>query len=344
MTYKCLALCVQGIILRRKLIYMKTTLLFSFISLLFLNLAIAKSPDFSGTITDSKGNTLHHVFVGDIQYKTATFTDSLGNFSIAVHADSKLQINVAGYRDTIVSATPGASGVQLTLSAGNAIANSSTTVSAQVNIEGSNSNRVVTFTDGGSIAPAHRKQDTKGSQYLFDIFVHGYLIDAAGDVIYSAAYQFDYDKITGSLLLSRDGKTIENVNWDQVQRFTLFSPTDQRYDFEKLADIDKSHYLQSLGSGNKYKIFKQISTKFIKSDYANSGMIQHGNDYDEYVDDANYYVFDVQAKQVLKLSLKKKSIKEDFSKEADKVNKFLSSNSGSIDDEYLTKLGTFLNQ
>ena len=323
---------------------MKTTLLIAFISFSFLNLAMAQSPQFSGTINDAKGNNLRHVFVGDIQYKTGTFTDSLGNFSIAVHPDSKLQISATGYRDTLVNATTGASGVQLTLSVANAAVGSSTTVSAQANVEGSNSGRVASFTEGGAIAPGHRKQDTKGSQYLFEVFVPGYLIDVKGDVIYSSAYQFDYDKITGNLLLSRDGKTIENVNWDQVQAFTLFSPTDQRIDFDKVPEIDKSHYLQSLGSGKKYKILKQITTKFIKSDFANSGMIQHGNDYDEYVDDANYFVYDIEAKQVLKLSLKKKSIKEDFAKEADKVNKFLSSNSGSIDDEYLTKLGTFLNQ
>lgn len=327
-----------------KKISMKKTLLLALFSLLLFNLGMAQTGDYSGTLSDTKGNTLHHVFVGDIQYKIGTFSDSLGNFSIPVHADSKLQISASGYRDTLVNATPGASGIQLTLSAVNAASASSTSLSAKVNVEGSNSGRVASFTEGGAIAPGHRKQDTRGSQYLFEVFVPGYLIDVKGDVIYSSAYQFDYDKITGNLLLSRDGKTIENVNWDQVQAFTLFSPTDQRFDFDKVPEIDKSHYLQSLGSGKKYKILKQITTKFVKSDYANSGMIQHGNDYDEYVDDANYFVYDVEAKQVLKLSLKKKSIKEDFAKEADKVNKFLSSNSGSIDDEYLTKLGTFLNQ
>ncbi len=76
----------------------------------------------------------------------------------------------------------------------------------------------------------------------------------------------------------------------------------------------------------------------------NNGVTAHGNDYDEYVDDADYYVLDIKAGQPQKLSLKKKSIKEDFAKDADKVNKYLSDNSGSIDDAYLSKLGAYMNQ
>jgi hypothetical protein len=55
-------------------------------------------------------------------------------------------------------------------------------------------------------------------------------------------------------------------------------------------------------------------------------------------------VVDVQNNQQLKLSLKKKSIKEDFANEAAKVNKYLSDNGGSINDAYLSKLGAYMNQ
>jgi hypothetical protein len=117
-----------------------------------------------------------------------------------------------------------------------------------------------------------------------------------------------------------------------------------RCNFEKFAAIDNAHFLQVLSTGKKYKIYKLIKTKFVKADYVNTGVTQHGNDYDEYIDDADYYVVDIQANQQQKLSLKKKSIKDAFPKEADKVNKYLSDNSGRIDDNYLSKLADYMNQ
>ncbi len=124
----------------------------------------------------------------------------------------------------------------------------------------------------------------------------------------------------------------------------IYNNAGERFDFEKMPAINISHYVQVLASGKKYKIYKLIKTKFVKADFVNNGVTSHGNDYDEYVDDADYYVVDLQTNQPQKLALKKKSIKENFAKEADKVNKFLSDNSGSIDDAYLNKLGAYMNQ
>ena len=124
----------------------------------------------------------------------------------------------------------------------------------------------------------------------------------------------------------------------------MYNNKDERFVFAKVPGIDQSHYVQVLSSGSKYSVYKLIKTKFVKSDYVNNGVTSHGNDYDEYVDDADYYVFDVQANQSKKISLKKKSIKEGFAKDADKVNKYLSDNSGDINDAYLAKLGDFMNQ
>jgi hypothetical protein len=196
---------------------------------------------------------------------------------------------------------------------------------------------------GGYLKPGHEKGNTRGSEYLFLNFVHGYVINTSGDLINNPAYLLDYDKVDGSLVLTQDGKTINQVSWDQTKSFSLFSSAGQRFDFEKAPAIDKSHYVQVLASGKKYKIYKLIKTRYVKSDYVNNGVTSHGNDYDEYVDDADYYVLDVQGNQQMKLSLKKKSLKEDFAKEADKINKYLSDNSGDINDAYLSKLGDYMN-
>ena len=92
------------------------------------------------------------------------------------------------------------------------------------------------------------------------------------------------------------------------------------------------------------KIYKFIKTTFRKSDYVNAGMIQHGNDFDEFIDDADYYLFDVQANQTKKFTLKRKSLKESFAKEGDKINKYLSDHSGDINDAYLSDLGDAMNK
>ena len=130
----------------------------------------------------------------------------------------------------------------------------------------------------------------------------------------------------------------------EVKSFSLFGDHDKLVTFVKLPAVDAAHYVQLLASGKKYNIYKTIKTKFVHSDYVNTGVSSHGNDYDEYIDDSDYYVADGQGNQPKKLSLRKKSIKEAFAADADKVNKFMSENSGDIDDDYLSKLGAYLNQ
>jgi hypothetical protein len=134
------------------------------------------------------------------------------------------------------------------------------------------------------------------------------------------------------------------LSWDQIKSFTLFGNKDETVTFDKVPAIDPSHYSQVIASGKKYKIYKLIKTKFVRADYVNTGVTQHGNDYDEYVDDADYYVWDVQANKAQKFALKKKGLKDGFPNEADKVTKYVADNKGSIDEAYLGKLGDYMNQ
>jgi hypothetical protein len=297
----------------------------------------------TGWVKDEKGNPLRFAFVADPQYKNGAYSDSSGYFSIAVHPDSKLEFQLPGYKDTTMNVDKsGADIVAVLKSTGSSgSGNSPGGLSAQVSVQ--TSDGVATTDQGGVMAPTHQKGNLRGSQYLFMAFVHGYLINASGDLVQSPDYLFDYDKIGGGLLLTKDKKNISELGWDQTQSFVLFNNANERFEFEKYPAIDKSHYVQVLASGKKYKIYKLIKTRFVKSDFVNNGVTQHGNDYDEYVDDADYYVLDVAGNQPQKLSLRKKSIKEDFAKEADKVNKYLSDHSGDINDAYLSKLGAYMN-
>jgi hypothetical protein len=307
----------------------------------------AQSNIVSGSVKDEKGNPLHFVFVVDNQYKNAAYTDSLGSFTISVNPDSKLQFELPGYKSVLINEDK-SNAMQVVLtslgSGSDNLSGADNAPSSQIIVQNTGNSADATVGTGGVISPSHQKGNLRGNQYLFDTFVHGYVISSSDQLIYKPDYLFAYDKMGGALLLTRDKKNITEVSRDQTKSFILYNSADERFEFEKVPAIDKSHYVQVLASGKKYKIYKLTKTKFVKSDYVNNGVTQHGNDYDEYVDEADYYVLNVQGNQLQKLTLRKKSIKEDFAKDADKVNKYLSDNSGSIDDVYLGKLGTYMNQ
>jgi hypothetical protein len=302
-------------------------------------LAKAQVNTVAGSVKDEKGNPLHFVFVGDSQYRNATFSDSLGNFIIAVHPDSKLQFQLAGHKDATASAEKAS--LQVVLESTGA---STAPGTISTSTEGEKPMDLSTMGSGGVTAPGHKKGNLHGNRYITDDFVHGFLINSSDVLVHGPTYMMDYDKTTGAVLLTEDGKNINQLSYDKTKTFTLFTNKDETFVFETAPAIDNAHYLQVLSSGKKYKILKLIKTRFVKSDYVNTGVTSHGNDYDEYVDDADYYVVDLSANKPQKISLKKKSIKDGFAKEADKVNKYLSDNSGSINDAYLGKLGAYMNQ
>jgi len=312
--------------------------------LLFLSaaaqLTMAQGNVASGSVRDLDGKPLHYVFVGDVANKNGVFTDTLGNFSIAVKPGSKLAFELDGYKDSVVTNINTSTGLLIILKPSGATADPGT-LSTKLEIE--RTDGITSITEGGMIAPGHQKGDLRGSRYKFEVFVHGYLVNGSDELVYQPKYLLDYDKVSGSLVLTPDRKKMVNVVWDQVKSFTLYNLNDQRYDFEKLTSIDPSHFFQVIATGPKYKIYKGTKTTFVKSDYVNNGVVSHGHDYDEYVDDDTYY-FVADGGQPQKFTPKKKTLKELFAKDADKLSKFMSANSGSINDEYLGKLGAAMNQ
>jgi len=299
----------------------------------------AQSSTISGNVKDDKGNPLHYVYITDDAAKVATFTDSLGSFNIGVSAGAKLKLQRSGYKVGEATAAPN---VQIVL-AGDG---SKDVDNVTLNTKGSGTDKTdnSTMGTGGVIAPGHMQGNVHGNRYLLDNFAHGFLIDADGNLIHTPGTIYDYDKMSAIVLSTADGNNVAQLSFDKIKSFTLYSDKDVQYVFGKEPSIDPAHYVQVLASGKKYKILKVIKTKFIKSDFVNNGVVSHGNDYDEYVDDADYYVMDVASNQTKKFALKKKGIKDAFPQDADKVNKFISSNSGDINDAYLGKLGETLNQ
>ena len=286
----------------------------------------------TGSIQDENGRFLHYVFVEDSKYKNVAFSDSLGNFTINLHADSKLRFELEGYRDSSISADKITQSAQIVLKS-----------SANIPVETINLSIHTMLTENGLVA-IRPKLNLVGSRYLFNTFSHGFFTDINDKQIYNPYYLFNYEKVAGLLLLTVDKKNVLQMIADNIKSFTLYNSADQRLDFEKVSGIDKRLFVQVIATGGKYRIYKLIKTKYVPADAQTVALGRTaGHEYDEYVDDADYYVLDVQSNQLQKLTLKKKSIKTDFAKEADKVNKFLTENSGDIDDSYLNSLGNYLN-
>jgi hypothetical protein len=223
------------------------------------------------------------------------------------------------------------------------------TITACANVKaqsGTNSLSTTGITSGAGMAyNLTNKEDTKGSRYLFDTWVKGSVTDAKGNTVNTDNYTFNYDKIGGALLLSQDKQTAIAADKDHVKGFVVYDKSDNPLAFEYVSAIDATHYSQVLATGAKYKVYKLITTKFVKSDYKNDGISSSGNKYDEYVDEPKYYVVDAKTGQPQKIALKSKAIKQAFATDADKVKTFFDEHkSDDVDEAFLSKLGAYLNQ
>src|ERR1700761_3241400 len=85
--------------------------------LLTLSIQIATAQDntVTGSVQDETGKPLRYALVEDSKYETAVLSDSLGNFSIAVKPDSKLQIVSDGRRDTSLAVPAAGANLQIVL-------------------------------------------------------------------------------------------------------------------------------------------------------------------------------------------------------------------------------------
>jgi hypothetical protein len=247
-------------------------ILSAFFVILTIQLTKAQNKTITGSVQDQNGRLLHFVFVGDIEYKNAVFSDSVGTFTIPVHADSKLQFKLEGYQDTLIVADKIKPGLQIVLKS-----------SANVPVETINLSLHTFRTESGLVAPARQKPNLVGSRYLFDTFSHGFFTDMSDKMVNNQYYLFDYEKVSGFLLLTIDKKNVIAVVKNQIRSFTLYDNTDHRFDFEKVPAIDNAHYVQVLATGGKYKIYKLIRTTFVAADFQSTAAGGAGHEYDEYV-------------------------------------------------------------
>ena len=198
---------------------------------------------------------------------------------------------------------------------------------------------------GASLPVFTHREDTRGSRYLFDKWVSGTVTDSGNNVISNNNYLFNYDKISKTLLLTQDMKSVIEIEKVGIKSFTLKNEGNYIV-FERVPLIDNSNFMQSLVKGNdKYSLYKSTKTKFEKSDFHSDGLVESGKPYDEYVDEVEYFVVFPGGKEDKKIIFKQKSIKDVFSSETEKLKSYFSQHrEDTIDEAYLIALVLFLNQ
>jgi len=301
----------------------------------------------TGTVSNQDGLPVRYAFVYDKQSKSATYTDSLGEFKLPVNQGAQLTVTCMGYMESTVSVTD--------KGATNVILKKDLKAAAQ---SGSNADEKVVEDAFKSVhdnlgnpgftpfsqATFTTVKETRGSQFLFSQWVHGYIVDAKGNVVQAPSLLLNYNKMTGDLFMTEDRNSVITADKNHTRSFVLFGPQDQRYTFEMMPGISTDHFCQVLSAGSKYKIYKLITTKFNPSDYHTDGVVSTGNLYDEYTDKSSYYVSNLTTTVFQPLNLSKKSIRLVFAAEGPKVDSFLSAHRISEDDDWVASLGDAMNQ
>jgi hypothetical protein len=318
---------------------MKKIGLFSLLPFISI-ISFAQTVAVSGSVIDQKGAPIPFAFIYDSQHPYATYADSTGVFSLKADPSSPLIATAINYAKTNVKINNPAD-VKIVMA--NGPANNVPIAPSLKNIfrqqEGFQN-----MIEGSQTRIGTHQENIHGSRFLFSDWVHGYIRTARDSIKQNDAYLFNYDKIDGNLIFATGGTDMHLGVKSQNKEFILFDGSGKSYVFEDAPEIDSKHYVQVIASGAKYNIYKTINTKFVKADYVNNGVTQHGNNYDEFVDESDYYLMKQPGGQPQKFSLKKRAIKAAFAADQDKVNKFLSDNGGDIDDAYLQRLGEYMNQ
>lgn len=183
-----------------------------------------------------------------------------------------------------------------------------------------------TFYRMSSLPSFSIKEDTKGNRYLLaGRWGQGVVVTNTDSLVDNKALKFNFDKIQQNLYTTKDLNTIIELDKREIKAFAV-KDGDSLVIFDKVPAIDSSRYFIVLvpAVAGRYSLYRDLRTKFVKSDYHSDGMTESGNPYDEYVDINTYYVVLPGGVKARRLEMNKKYIKNILPEENVKVNEFFS--------------------
>jgi hypothetical protein len=188
------------------------------------------------------------------------------------------------------------------------------------------------------------KENTQGSKYLFSDWVKGYVVNSNQSTINNPQYLYNYDKLSGELLLTQDKRSAISVGREQISSFTLEYPGGDSVMFRMVPALDDKHYTAVLAQGPKFTLYRITKTRFTKADYHTDGMTESGNNFDEYVDTQSYYLQQSPGAAPLLIKLSKKSLKSAMAGNKGAENFLSEHGSDAVDEAFARNMVKAANQ
>jgi hypothetical protein len=157
----------------------------------------------------------------------------------------------------------------------------------------------------------YHKEATRGSPFLVPIYVPGLVISSSYGMINKKDYLYNYDKVTGNLLLIKDKQSPIAVDRELVNSFCL-KLDKGGYIFMRVPLINSNEFFQVINRGPNYSCYKLFKNIFINANQKTNGYSTDGKDYDEYQDIETYYMVNEKKEEWTIFELTRKSIKKTF--------------------------------
>lgn len=163
------------------------------------------------------------------------------------------------------------------------------------------------------------KEATEGSRLLFDDWPKGFVIGIYDTLLNNPNLFLNFDKITRDLYFTLDGKTIIKVETSQAREIHFINGNAQVV-LTRVDGIDPHHFFQrmsdSAGAPN-YILYRLTTTQFRRANFTTNGLTSTGNNFDEYIDDYDYFIVMPGGKLYTSVKLKKNSIRTALGDKAD---------------------------
>ncbi|HMH20427.1 MAG TPA: carboxypeptidase-like regulatory domain-containing protein [Puia sp.] len=188
------------------------------------------------------------------------------------------------------------------------------------------------------------KEGTKGSRYLLsERWAGGTVTTFSDSIVNNPALTYNYDKISQNLYATRDQQTVIEITRDQVKAFSIYDAQENKqYNFARLAVVDSLHFFQVVvaPAPGKYALYKQVKTRFEKANYHSDGMVESGKNYDEFVDEYEYFLILPGGKAGKKIpELKIKALKETLGADSPQATAYISGHKyDTVDENFLKEM------
>jgi hypothetical protein len=213
-----------------------------------------------------------------------------------------------------------------------------------VTFPGSEGSMATRFSYDNFLPTVYNKEGLQGSPFLLAAYTLGLVANQLDSIIRKTDYLYNYDKVSGNLLLKRGTEAPIGVYKEQVRFFCLKTDSGG-YIFEKVTLLNPNEFFQVLFRGSKYSAYKLIKSQFINANQRTNGYQREGNDYDEYRDFYTYYLVDPVKKESRVFELSKKSLRKTLSSESAIVEQYIKDHSYEpVTEPYVTGLFQKLNQ